>query len=126
MTTILHTGLFFYLGTPFRNADSVIHAPQKHILIPPTMLNLPIPLLFLLILTLSASIPSVLGGVYPTYPIADTTWSGGTMESLTWIDDGTPPKLEELGKLDVELYVGEVRFTLYPGIFWSVGWLVDG
>ena len=48
------------------------------------------------------------------------------MESLTWIDDGTPPKLEELGKLDVELYVGEVRFLFFlSGCL--VGWLtVDG
>jgi len=59
----------------------------------------------LFLLTLAASFASVSSSLYPTFPIVDTVWSGGRTECVTWIDDGPPPHLQDLGRLDVELYV---------------------
>lgn len=57
---------------------------------------------FLFILALATS---TVGSLYPTYPIKDTVWTAGRTECVTWIDDGPAPKLQELGRLDIELYM---------------------
>ncbi|KAH8103357.1 hypothetical protein BXZ70DRAFT_925208 [Cristinia sonorae] len=59
----------------------------------------------LVFLFLATAVSSVCGALYPTLPIADTTWRGGRVECVTWIDDGSPIKLNGLGRLDVELYL---------------------
>ncbi|TCD68133.1 hypothetical protein EIP91_011498 [Steccherinum ochraceum] len=51
------------------------------------------------------AILSVSASLYPTYPLAKTVWKGGRVECVTWVDNGAPPKLEDMGRVDVELYV---------------------
>lgn len=78
-------------------------------------------------------IASVSGSLYPTFPIASTTWSGGRTECVTWIDDGSPPHLQDLGRMDLELFVnGKVRRLVFCNIssrvelsLWFWFWCLD-
>lgn len=61
---------------------------------------------------LSLATKPVLASLYPTYPIADTTWSGGREEYVKWVDDGSSPTLNDTGRLDIELYLNNKASAL--------------
>jgi len=50
-----------------------------------------------------------LGNIYPTRPVANTVFSAGRTNSVTWINDGARPPLQQLGPMSIELYVGGDR-----------------
>ncbi|KAI0700337.1 hypothetical protein BC835DRAFT_1328467 [Cytidiella melzeri] len=49
---------------------------------------------------------TALAGIYGTSPVANSVWTAGRSESVTWTDDKSQPKLSKLGKIDVQLYSG--------------------
>lgn len=62
-----------------------------------------------IILSLSISLvcaSAVLAGFYGTSPEANTVWTAGRTEVVTWMDNKSEPKLSKLGPVDVKLYSG--------------------
>lgn len=53
-----------------------------------------------------ACVSSALAGLYGTSPVANTVWTAGRSESVTWIDDKFHPHLDQLGPLNIALYSG--------------------
>ena len=53
-----------------------------------------------------ACVSSVLAGLYGTEPVANTVWTAGRSESVSWVDDRSRPHLDKLGLLDIALYSG--------------------
>lgn len=52
---------------------------------------------------------SVEAGLYPTQPIAKTVFRAGAWNTITWIDSGDKPRLNELGRIQIELFNETVR-----------------
>lgn len=44
--------------------------------------------------------------IYPTAPVASTSWPSGTNELVTWTDDGKTPTLSNIQRMDLELWAG--------------------
>ena len=44
--------------------------------------------------------------LYPTKPIANTTYIAGQAALVTWIEDGAKPFLASLGRMKIDLYAG--------------------
>jgi hypothetical protein len=44
--------------------------------------------------------------LYPTKPIANTTYIAGQAALVTWVEDGIQPLLANLGRLRIDLYAG--------------------
>jgi len=61
----------------------------------------PATLLSLALLTVGAN-----ANIFPTEPVAATTWNGGDNVKLQWKDDDKAPQLSELNDLTVELMTG--------------------
>ncbi|CAL1710977.1 unnamed protein product [Somion occarium] len=59
------------------------------------------------LLILVAWAGSVAATLYGTAPIASTVWSADHTETITWVDDGRHPPMSKMGKMDIELYVGQ-------------------
>ena len=55
---------------------------------------------------LAAFTVSVSAGLYGTYPVANTVWSAGRSQTITWMDDKSSPHLKDLGLLDIHLMSG--------------------
>ena len=61
--------------------------------------------------------------LYPTKPIANTTYIAGQAALVTWVEDGVKPLLASLGGMKIDLYAGHnvssanwthsMRSTLY-------------
>lgn len=49
--------------------------------------------------------------LYPTKPIADTTYTAGQPAEVTWIDDGQKPLLNESIGFRIDLYAGNKVVT---------------
>ncbi|KAI0079796.1 hypothetical protein K474DRAFT_1638964 [Panus rudis PR-1116 ss-1] len=60
-------------------------------------------------------ISSVRGALYATSPISSTVWSASRSQVITWTDDAEHPTLAELGKLDIELFVGKDKHVATLG-----------
>lgn len=58
------------------------------------------------LVTLVALVPSALGAIFITQPVATTTWTAGQQVSLTWEDDGTSPSLSQFGVASFGIYAG--------------------
>ena len=58
-------------------------------------------LLFLLIKTIFTE-----ASLYPTKPIANTTYIAGQAALVTWVEDGVKPVLASLGRMRIDLYAG--------------------
>ncbi|CAJ0846919.1 13245_t:CDS:2 [Entrophospora sp. SA101] len=58
-------------------------------------------LLSLALLTVGAN-----ANIFPTEPVAASTWSGGEKVKLLWKDDNVPPLISELNNLTIELMTG--------------------
>lgn len=43
--------------------------------------------------------------LYPVLPVANSVFSGGSQNTISWIDDGSKPSLADLGPLSMDLYV---------------------
>lgn len=63
-----------------------------------TLLSL---LLFLLIKITPAE-----ASFHPTKPTTHTTYIAGQAGQVTWVEDGTPPLLSNVGKMRIDLYAG--------------------
>ena len=44
--------------------------------------------------------------LYPTKPIANTTYIAGQAALVTWVEDGVKPLLASLGRMKIDLYAG--------------------
>ncbi len=42
--------------------------------------------------------------LYPTTPVAPTTWIAGTPHWTTWLDDKTSPRLSTIGPVTINMY----------------------
>jgi len=49
---------------------------------------------------------TVKAGVFTTLPFGETKWRGGSIETITWKDNGTAPNLSDLQTLKIDLYMG--------------------
>ncbi|KAI0746712.1 hypothetical protein C8Q80DRAFT_1176900 [Daedaleopsis nitida] len=49
----------------------------------------------------------VSAGIYGTFPIASSVLKAGRLNRVRWIDDGIPPSVQQVGRVKVDLYVGE-------------------
>jgi len=68
-------------------------------------------MLYSLLLAL-ACLKFVSSSLYPTRPIADTTFISGQLASITWIDDNThKPQLLQMGPLKIDLYAGKHTYV---------------
>lgn len=68
---------------------------------------------WILFSSLAGLVLSVSASLYPTNPISRTVWSAGRSENISWIDDGKYPYLNDMGVLNIELYVaGNVGFQI--------------
>lgn len=59
-----------------------------------------------LYVTLAACASTALAGLYGTSPVANTVWSAGHSEAVSWIDDKSAPRLSQLDSVDIDLYSG--------------------
>lgn len=58
----------------------------------------------------------VQASLFPVQPIAMTVFHAGRSESVRWIDVDSHPKLREMGKMNIDLYVnGTVSKSLVSG-----------
>ncbi|KAL5511004.1 hypothetical protein ACEPAG_3723 [Sanghuangporus baumii] len=59
------------------------------------------------------SAASVNASLYPTRPIANTVFRGGSYNNISWIDNDAVPgfSLAQLGELEIDLWVDEIVFT---------------
>ena len=64
--------------------------------------------LFLLLVSAAALFTLADGSIYGTSPVASTTFHAGRMNTVTWIEDGQSPLLQEMGPINIVLFVGEV------------------
>ncbi|KAL5476377.1 hypothetical protein ACEPAI_3477 [Sanghuangporus weigelae] len=57
------------------------------------------------------SAASVSASLYPTRPIANTVFRGGSFNNISWIDNDAVPgvPLAQLGKLEIDLWVDEIK-----------------
>lgn len=46
------------------------------------------------------------GSIYGTSPISSTTFRAGRMNTVSWIEDGESPLIQEMGPVKIDLYVG--------------------
>jgi len=44
--------------------------------------------------------------LYPTKPVANTTYIAGQAAHVTWVEDGTLPLLASLGRMKIDLFAG--------------------
>ena len=58
------------------------------------------------LLALAAAASPALATIYVTSPVASTSWTAGTQQTITWEDDGTSPSLSDFGTASVGVYVG--------------------
>ncbi|KAI0765010.1 hypothetical protein C8Q74DRAFT_1370886 [Fomes fomentarius] len=64
-------------------------------------------MLGLLLVSLFSLARVVFASIYGVYPIANTVLSAGRLNTVRWIDDGTRPSIRNMGKVTIDLYVGE-------------------
>ncbi|KAI0301339.1 hypothetical protein BC826DRAFT_988825 [Russula brevipes] len=60
----------------------------------------------LLLLSLAAVAPLAYATVAINQPVSSTVWTAGQPQSVTWIDSGTSPTLQQFGNASFELCVG--------------------
>ncbi|KAF8800064.1 hypothetical protein BYT27DRAFT_7149036 [Phlegmacium glaucopus] len=48
--------------------------------------------------------------LYPTKPIANTTYIAGQAAKVTWVEDGTRPLLSRVGKMKIDLFAANNTF----------------
>jgi len=58
----------------------------------------------LLVLIVWIFFPTVLGNLYATRPISNSVYQAGKEDQIVWIDDGKPPHLTDMPKLQADLY----------------------
>ncbi|KAL0958991.1 hypothetical protein HGRIS_014306 [Hohenbuehelia grisea] len=70
------------------------------------------------VLVLFACVGLVMASVFPTHPVATSTWTAGQFEWITWKDDGRWPHLRQMSPLNIDLYSVEGIFvrTLAHGV----------
>jgi hypothetical protein len=83
-------------------------------------------LLFLLLKTTPAE-----ASLYPTKPIANTTYIAGQAALVTWVENGINPLLAACGKMKIDLYAGhnvsltnrtaldDLIWGFVFGVFWA-------
>ena len=52
----------------------------------------------------TALMASAHAALYPNRPVANTVYEAGKEATVSWIDDGSRPHLNELPKLQLDLY----------------------
>lgn len=55
----------------------------------------------------------VSAGIYGTAPVASTVWSAGRSERVSWTDDRTAPRLNDMGDVSIELLTGDEVWNFY-------------
>ncbi|KLO18321.1 hypothetical protein SCHPADRAFT_936383 [Schizopora paradoxa] len=43
--------------------------------------------------------------LYPVLPVANSVFNGGSLNTISWIDDGSKPSLVDMGPVSMDLYV---------------------
>lgn len=62
------------------------------------------PAFFAYAVIFAALVTSTRAALYPNHPVANTVFEAGKEATVTWIDDGSNPHLNELPKLQLDLY----------------------
>ncbi|RKP05053.1 hypothetical protein THASP1DRAFT_33117 [Thamnocephalis sphaerospora] len=52
------------------------------------------------------ALPAVHANFYVTSPTGDSVWQAGVEQTITWIDDGQVPSLEDMSYFKLELQTG--------------------
>ena len=70
---------------------------------------------------ISTYVTRVGASLYPTKPIQHTVFYGGAWNDITWKDDKSPPSLDDLGRMEIDLFVdhgegvcGYPFFSVFP------------
>jgi hypothetical protein len=50
--------------------------------------------------------------LYPTKPVSGTVYTAGHLSVITWENSKTKPNLRDMGQCNIELFSGDVRYTL--------------
>jgi len=61
---------------------------------------------FALFLGISLLFTTAHAALYPTNPVATTVWTGDQVVTITWVDDGTNPKIATLKEVSIDLMTG--------------------
>jgi len=52
---------------------------------------------------------SVSATVFTTSPVASTSWTAGTQQTISWQDDGSAPSLKDFGVSKISIYAGNAQ-----------------